>query len=181
MKAVVRWLAEAWERNQQLTPDQQAQARRLIAALIHAPRASGARTPMASRSGLFRHTTPMWCIASSTTHAMKRSMCSMYWFSPMRMTRDNTMWRYPGADCVRLAQLGATWAYDRTSAAPVLIGPTSIGFLRLSSTASLSRRPTMPSWLCVVSTTAWMSNDTYRPSIRTTRLRCEGRQSILPP
>ena len=38
MKAVVRWLAEAWERNQQLTPDQQAQARRLIAALIQAPR-----------------------------------------------------------------------------------------------------------------------------------------------
>jgi hypothetical protein len=35
----VRWLPEAWERYQTLTPEQQGQARRLIAALLLSPTA----------------------------------------------------------------------------------------------------------------------------------------------
>jgi hypothetical protein len=63
--AIVRWLDEAWERYQQLAPDQQAQARRLIVALQLAPRA-----------GRFWHEDadghPLWFVSAYDTHLVYR-------------------------------------------------------------------------------------------------------------
>ena len=64
-KAVVRWLDAAWERYQQLTPEQQAQARRLIVALQISPRA-----------GRFWHQDadghPLWFVSAYDTHVVYR-------------------------------------------------------------------------------------------------------------
>ena len=65
MKAVVRWLDEAWERYQTLTPAQQAQARRLIVTLQLSPRA-----------GRFWHEDadgfPLWFVSAYDTHIVYR-------------------------------------------------------------------------------------------------------------
>ena len=65
MKPVVRWLPEAWDRYQTLTEEQQAQARRLIAALLLSPQA-----------GKFWHTDiagrPIWFASAVDTHVIYR-------------------------------------------------------------------------------------------------------------
>lgn len=65
MKPVVRWLDEAWQRYQDLAPEQQAQARRLIAAIQRSPRA-----------GRFWHQdadgAPLWFVSAYDTHVVYR-------------------------------------------------------------------------------------------------------------
>jgi hypothetical protein len=65
MKPVVRWLPEAWERYALLTADQQAQARRLLGALLLSPQA-----------GRFWHTDragrPIWFVSAVDTHVVYR-------------------------------------------------------------------------------------------------------------
>jgi hypothetical protein len=65
MRAIVRWLAEAWERYQMLSESQQAQARQLVAALQLAP-----------RSGRFWHAdadgAPIWFVSAYDTHVVYR-------------------------------------------------------------------------------------------------------------
>jgi len=65
MKAVVRWLDEAWQRYQTLTPAQQAQARRLIATLQLSPRVG--RFWHEDADGL-----PLWFVSAYDTHIVYR-------------------------------------------------------------------------------------------------------------